>query len=138
MKLTLTRLENHKDGVFGELKDGEKLLCYTVEKRWHNNQQQVSCIPLGTYHVTKRISQKYGHHWHLQDVPNRDLILIHNANWSHQLKGCIGVGKAIAEGGVDSKTGVTAKMVTGSVQTMQKLRALLPDSFDLEIVGVVG
>lgn len=138
MKLTLTRLDDHKDGVFGELKDGEKLLCKTVEKRWHNNQNQISCIPLGTYRVIKRISQKYGHHWHLQDVPNRDLILIHNANWSHQLKGCIGVGKDIAEDGLDANTGLKAKMVTQSVATMQKLRALLPDEFELEIVGVVG
>lgn len=136
MKLTLTRLDDHKDGVFGELHDGDKLLCRTVEKRWHNNQQQISCIPQGTYHCTKRISQKYGHHWHLQDVPDRDLILIHNANWAHQLKGCIGVGKDYAFG-ADPKTEILAKMVTQSVATMQKLRATLPDSFDLEITGVV-
>ena len=138
MMLILTRVEDHKDGVFGELWNGDKLLCRTVEKRWHNNQNQISCIPLGIYHCTKRTSQKYGHHWHLQDVPNRDLILIHNANWAHQLKGCIGVGKDFAEDGVDAKTGISAKMVVSSVATMQKLRAILPDSFDLEITGVVG
>lgn len=137
MKLLLTRLEDHKDGVFGEITLDGKFLCKTVEKRWHNNQRQISCIPLGTYHCTKRFSAKYGHHWHLQDVPNRDLILIHIANWSHELLGCIGVGREFATG-EDKKTGITAKMVTGSVTAMQRLRATLPDSFDLEIVGVVG
>lgn len=136
MKLTLNRIEEHKDGVFGELWDGDKLLCRTVEKRWHNNEQRISCIPQGTYHCIKRIRQKYGHHWHLQDVPNRDLILIHNANWAHELLGCIGVGKDFATG-LDKKTGITAKMVTSSVATMQRLRSMLPDSFDLEIKGVV-
>jgi hypothetical protein len=136
MKLILTRLDNHKDGVFGEITLDGKVICKTVEKRWHNNQRQISCIPQGTYHCTKRISQKYGHHWHLQDVPDRDLILIHSANWAHELLGCIGVGKSIAIG-ADKKTGINAKMVTSSVATMQMLRAMLPDSFDLEITGVV-
>lgn len=137
MIVVLTRQLDDKDGVFGELSIDGAALCKTVEKRWHNNQRQVSCIPKGVYKCTKRHSPKYGHHWLLHDVPDRDLILIHNANWSHELLGCIGVGKAFSEG-LDKKTGISAKMVTSSVATMQKLRAILPDSFTLEVKGIVG
>ena len=137
MRLTLVRLEDHKDGVFGELRDIDRVICRTVEKRWHNNQNQISCIPRGVYQVTKRVSEKYGHHWHILDVPKRDLILFHNANWSHQLKGCVGVGLGLSYG-TDNKTGINAKMVTQSVATMDMLRETLPDEWEVEIMGVVG
>lgn len=130
--LLLRDAEEHKDGWFGKLFDGDRRLCFTVEKRWHNNQQQVSCIPEGTYRALKRVSAKYGHHWHILDVDGRDLILIHNANWAHQLLGCIGVGAAIATM-LDKKTGITARGVTSSVVTMARLRDILPDEFMLTI-----
>jgi hypothetical protein len=135
--LTLKRLSDERDGVFGELLLDDELLCRTVERRWHNNQRMISCIPLGEYLCVKRVSPKYGHHWHLLDVPSRDLILIHNANWAHQLNGCIGVGKDFAVG-TDKTTGIKAKMVTSSVSTMAMLRERLPDSFSIKIEGVVG
>jgi hypothetical protein len=134
MRLTLERIRNSNDGLFGEIwLDDSTLLCRTVEKRWHDNKRKISCIPVGTYRCIKRTSSKYGHHWILQDVPNRDLILIHAANWSHELEGCIGVGRNFARG-KDSKTGIEADMVTHSQPTMNMLREKLPDSFELEIV----
>jgi len=127
MSLILTReLQEHKDGTFGVLTMDGRELCKTVEKRWHNNQQRLSCIPQGTYHFKKRISEKYGHHWHIYDVEGRDLILIHNANWAHELLGCIGVGRDFAEM-KDEKTGIWARGVTSSKLTMKKLRSILPE-----------
>jgi len=121
-----------KDGNFGLFYLDEEPICKTVEKRWHNNQQQISCIPLGVYHYRKRFSEKYGWHWHIYDVPGRDLILIHNANWAHQLLGCIGVGDGFAVM-KDDKTGITARGVTNSRATMDNLRGLLPDEGEIEI-----
>ena len=51
-------------------------------------------IPAGLYTVVKRKSAKYGWHFHILDVPNRSLILIHNEIInSYQLLGCVAVGK---------------------------------------------
>lgn len=127
MTLILTReIQEDKDGNFGTLTLDGKEICKTVERRWHDNQFQISCIPQGTYHYKKRFSEKYQWHWHIYDVPDRDYILIHNANWAHQLKGCVGVGREFAVM-KDDKTGITARGVTASRLTMDMLRKILPD-----------
>ena len=48
----------------------------TIELEYNDNKKQISCIPPGQYTVRKRTSTKYGNHFHIIDVPNRDFILI--------------------------------------------------------------
>ncbi len=64
----------------------------TVELPWKNNRAKESCIPPGEYQVTIRHSPKYGKHYLINNVKGRDLILIHVANYTRELLGCIGVG----------------------------------------------
>lgn len=90
--------------------------CVTLELPWKDNQRNISCIPPGNYRITPRISQKYGRHLHILDVPNRDWILIHEANFFHQLRGCIAVGQEIRE--ID---GDGMPDITNSVKTKLKL-----------------
>jgi hypothetical protein len=89
-------------GNFSVEKVGEVFKCLSLELPWKLNKSQVSCIPEGTYPVKIRYSQKYGTHLHIQDVPDRDLILIHWGNYagslnpktkSPDIKGCVLVGK---------------------------------------------
>lgn len=89
-KLTLCRTY-HINGTNGLLYDPSgELLCYTIELPWRNNRVRESCIPEGTYPLTKRYSQKFKHHILLNDVPDRSLILIHPANnAATELLGCI-------------------------------------------------
>jgi hypothetical protein len=102
--------------------------CKTMELGWNDNKRRVSCIPEGLYKVKKRTSNKYGVHFHLQNVPGRDLILIHPANFSRQLLGCVAVGKDHID--ID-KDGL--KDVTSSKDTMKELLNILPDEFEIDI-----
>lgn len=124
--LILQRQPSTDKGMLGELLRAGKHLCFTIERPWLHNQRNVSAIPAGEYLALKRFSIKFGKHWHLQDVPGRTLILIHIANTMDDLEGCIGVGNAISE-----IRGL--KAVLYSRDTMNRLRALLPDEFILDV-----
>ena len=77
-------------GTNGELYHAGRLVCYTIELPWKDNDTGVSCIPLGRYELIKRYSLKFHHHLQLLDVPGRQCILIHPANNAlMELKGCI-------------------------------------------------
>lgn len=132
MKVTIDRLtegENQTEGLLTVYQGEEKIFnCYTLELPWKDNEKRVSCIPKGVYNVEKRQSTKYKHHFHILDVPNRSYILIHQANFVRQLKGCIAVGATLTD--ID-KDGL--RDVTSSVATMNKLNKILPQTFKLEI-----
>ncbi|MBD3630528.1 DUF5675 family protein [Cyclobacterium sp.] len=102
--------------------------CFTLELPWKDNQQNISCIPEGRYKVKKRSSQKYGNHLHILDVPGRSWILIHEANFVSQLRGCIAIGKARADINGDG-----LEDVTESVKTKHALLELLPDETEIVI-----
>lgn len=71
-------------------------LFYTIERAWKDNAPNVSCIPDGEYEVlplARSASGKYRNVFHLQAVPGRSGILIHNGNLASHSKGCIILGK---------------------------------------------
>jgi len=129
---TLKRKESDDKQTLGELSISEKgvtvLDCKTLELPWKNNQRNVSCIPVGTYQVLKRTSEKYGKHFHLQNVPDRSMILIHSGNYYTQTQGCILVGSGYEDINQDGITDVKESRLT-----LQKLYATMPDQFDLTI-----
>lgn len=130
----IQRQESSETQTLGELtvyEDRVKPIfyCKTVELEVDCNAVRDDAIPFGTYKVKKRKSAKYGWHFHIQDVPNRSLILIHNANYSYQLLGCIAVGKKHIDINNDG-----LKDVTSSKATMKKLLELLPNEFTLKII----
>jgi len=94
---------------------------FAIELPWRDNQRNVSCIPEGTYPLKVRFSKKFGPHLLVQDVPDRNLILIHPANDARkELLGCIapvtylsGVGKG-----------------TSSRALLQKIVSLCYQAFD--------
>ena len=78
------------DGTNGKLECEGKLICFTIELPWKNNETKVSCIPEGKYFIKKRYSRKFKWHLQLIDVKNRSLILFHPANNAmKELNGCI-------------------------------------------------
>jgi hypothetical protein len=99
---------------------------WTVERPWKDNARSISCIPTGTYQVTRHLSPSKGECFAIHNVEGRDHILIHVANWSHDVEGCIGPGM-----GVNLKQ----SMVTSSGAAMKELLDELPDEFELEIVS---
>lgn len=111
-KLVLKRIAYLPDGTFGilTLPSGKKL--YTCELPWKNNTQRASCIPNNTYVLKKRASDvvrrstknAYSEGWEITNVPGRTFIMIHPANWPHELLGCISVGTTL--GIISGKYGV--------------------------------
>lgn len=103
--------------------------CATLELEVDKNAKRDDAIPAGTYTVKKRWSTKYKNHFHILDVPNRSYILIHNANYSRQLLGCVAVGQKHVD--ID---GDGLLDVNNSVRTLKKLVAMMPSEFILKIV----
>ena len=108
---------------------GEEVFsCKTLELPWKDNQQNVSCIPVGDYEVKRRVSQKFKEHFHIQDVPNRTWILIHAGNYYTQIQGCVLVGAGFSDINSDGYLDVVS-----SKNTLSKLLELMPDTFQLTI-----
>jgi len=102
--------------------------CKTLELPWKNNEKRVSCIPEGQYKVVKRNSAKYGDHFHITNVDNRDYILIHSGNYHTQILGCVLVGKQHVDINGDGNLDVSS-----SKPTMAELNQQLPDEFDMVV-----
>lgn len=89
MILFLTRTY-FPEGTNGKLESEGKLIGYTIELPWKQNERGISCIPEGKYFIRKRYNAKYKWHLELVNVPNRTYILIHPANNAQkELRGCI-------------------------------------------------
>lgn len=102
MEFNLTRVYKN-EGTNGTLTLNGRFVCFSIELPWKENQKNSSCITEGTYELKPRYSNKFKRHLMLQDVYNRNLILIHPANNAiKELQGCIapvmqltGIGKGI-------------------------------------------
>ena len=103
--------------------------CTTLELSNYANRRNVSCIPTGQYNVKSRYSSKYNDHFIIEDVQDRDFILIHPANFHTDLRGCIGVGKEFADINKDNYQDITQ-----SRATMKKLLEIAPEGFNLIIL----
>lgn len=88
MQLILNRTYYPKSTT-GEISYDAELLSYALELPWKNNQRQVSCIPENEYELAKRYSEKHGWHLILLGTSPRADILMHEANYVRQLRGCI-------------------------------------------------
>lgn len=104
--------------------------CKTLELPWNNNERQISCIPQGVYTVEKYSSMKYPIAFHIKNVPNRDAILQHNGNYTHQILGCQLVGDSHTDIDQDGLVDVT-----NSRNTLKKYFEIMPFSFQLKIVN---
>jgi len=102
--------------------------CVTLELPWINNERSISCIPrAGAYVGRKYTSPANGDCIAIDNVLERDYIQIHALNWLHQTEGCIGVGRTF------NPTSHNGPMITNSKDTLKKLLAELPDTFNIEI-----
>ena len=85
-----------KNSTVGELFLNGERICDTLENPWVDNQRNISCIPEGVYPVRLRLPRESATrdylHLLVQEVPNRDFILVHRGNFPSQTQGCILVG----------------------------------------------
>lgn len=99
MRIELKRIY-HPDGTNGVLSYQGKKICETIELPWRQNKRMVSCIPEGQYRLIRRMHAKHGDQLAVVNVPQREAILIHPANFAlSELQGCIApVTKCTAPG----------------------------------------
>lgn len=118
-------------GEFSFFENGVKLIfsCKTIELEVDCNAVRDDAIPPGYYKVVKRWSKKYKWHFHITGVEGRSLILIHNANYSRQLLGCVGVGASHKDIDSDGLCDVTS-----SKSTLKRMNKILPKEFILKII----
>lgn len=102
--------------------------CATLELPWKDNANDISCIPAGLYNCKKYKSSKHGWCVAIMGVTNRTLVRIHRGNFTKEILGCILVGEYHKD--LD-RDGITD--VANSGKTMEKLMAILPDEFQLQI-----
>lgn len=149
-KATLTRNETSDEGTFGTLLTDDGFTCRTVELPWEKNAQGKSCIPTGKYLFRVTDSPKHGkcyEEWddpatpRKEDVPGRDHIQIHSANWAgdkskgffSQLLGCIALGTTVET--MKTPEGKMQKGVTNSKATIAAFMAhMRGETFELTIV----
>ena len=77
----------HEDGV-------TDYVGASMERGWRNNQNNISCVPKGTYTLKLEYSPRFRKKlWELYGVPNRTECKFHVSNYWNQLNGCIALGK---------------------------------------------
>ncbi len=83
--IQIRRNRTTSDATFGELSINDQLVCYTMERN-------SVIIPAGTYSVEFTFSPHFHRIMPLLNVPGREGIRIHWANYPNELEGCIAVG----------------------------------------------
>jgi Family of unknown function (DUF5675) len=124
-------------GTFGSLVVDD-FNCFTIELPWKDNENDKSCIPVGTYNVKWCMHPEHGMCYQVMEVPNRNSILIHAGNWAgdkdkglrSDFLGCIGLGKEIEI--ISNQKGIVNSKITVSAfnDYMQQ------QDFTLEIINV--
>ena len=84
-KYRLERELEEGQGIWGVMTDGEGLQWYTLE----NAEKK---IPDGTYECVRDYYYRGDYETFEVQVEGRDRILVHSANYPHQLEGCIAPG----------------------------------------------
>ena len=124
MELLLIRTY-HSQGVNGVIFFNGVRICDSIELPWRNNLRGISCIPEGSYSISKRRSRKYGPHLWIRNVPGRELILIHPANNAiKELRGCIAPVSEITGPG----TGILSR------KAMRKLLELVRKEKEIQLI----
>jgi len=133
MKVVLNRLNDTGKETLGVLTVHDDLnevfSCKTLELSWKDNKRNLSCVPRGEYKSNVRFSDKHGEHFILNQVEDRDYILIHAANYHFQLRGCISLGVNYLDINKDGELDVIS-----SRDTLDELLSILPDSFNITII----
>ena len=102
--MILIRQRSTKSGTPGTLILKDWRSYRTIELPWRNNERRVSCIPAGGPYLLRVRqpweSERFDYpHILVMDVPGREAILFHGANWARQLLGCTAPGLTAAMDG---------------------------------------
>jgi len=156
-ELTLKREYADADGTFGRLILSPNRWWYTAEDDWLDNAKGKSCIPLGVYPLVRTTYEKKKakqdlwwkqfdyQTFEIDEVPERDRILIHPGNTEEDVEGCVLIGKSMGYVTVvkDEDTGLLKVRKRAVLQSKEAFREFMAemagiDRATLRVVGVVG
>ena len=139
----LTRFAYSDMGTFGNWEGPNSFKCVTVEDPWKNNERGKSCIPEGVYLAKRTSRPKHGNTFVLineeldiAEYPKpgmRDSCLIHIANTTLDVEGCIGLGERLGCLGSNWAVLNSTNIVRQFMSLMEGI-----DEFQLTIVQVKG
>jgi hypothetical protein len=129
MNIILRRLSEDNYGTHGRFEyENGVVICQTIERRWYDNQRDISCIPDGTYGCVPHVKSNNGQEcWLLNNVPDRSGVLIHTGNTENDSEGCIIIGLVATPEGVEE-----------SALALEKLHTLLPSDFTLAVISNIS
>jgi hypothetical protein len=91
--IKIIRIENTDTYTLGIILINGIIRFFSMELPWKNNENNISCIPCGTYPIAQYFSPHREEKCFLiSNVPNRSGIEIHNGNIAANINGCIAVG----------------------------------------------
>jgi len=95
-KITIYREYPGNRCTSGYLAVNGRIIVYTLERPWKDNQKNISSIPAGSYSGILRYDHR--DHWRieLRNVPGRTNVQIHVGNEPDETKGCILVGTKLS------------------------------------------
>ncbi len=122
----ITRFKVTEDYSLGKcyIKNEDGIIHYvgvTLERGWRNNQQGISCMPVGEYDLRYEYSPHFRRNlWEVYGVPNRSEIKFHVANYWRQLNGCVALGVKHVDIDGDGDPDVTS-----SRNTLKKFHSMM-------------
>ena len=92
MKIQLERFAYSPFGTFG-IWSMPEFQCFTVERPWLDNKENVSCIPEDQYTMVPARFNRGGYDtYEIAPIEGRIEIKVHIANTMNDVLGCIGLG----------------------------------------------
>ena len=94
----IERYETMGNGTRSHVHTPNGDLLHGLERSWHGNKPNVSCFPAGIYALLPHVSYKYGNVYAFiggtvgLKIGPRWGCLIHPANYTNQLQGCLAIG----------------------------------------------
>ncbi len=104
---------------------------WILERPWLDNKRNISCIPEGTYQIAPDQEGRFTGYQELQDVPGRSEIIIHAANYVHEVQGCLAPNMSIEISGDAQVRGVDPR------KALDMVRELAPEQVTIEAFPVV-
>ena len=137
MKLLLERYYYGELQTLGKLfllnNENEIVASYdSLELPYKDNIKRISCIPKGDYTAIRHNSPKHGPSLWLQDVPNRNEILIHKGNFYFDILGCVLIGSDLRDINGDGLLDV----VNSKNSVLELLKTIDKDTIEIKIVKV--
>jgi hypothetical protein len=109
-EIWINRVYAHPQSIVGVLYANNNQLCYSLELPWKDNQNNISCVPVGSYRAITRADGNLGWRIELLLVPNRTRVELHVGNYPSNSIGCVLLGMAWAPNSVTSSVAARIKL----------------------------